>query len=223
VSRIRSPLLYGNTLAADSNFSAISLSSYKLGSLTLNWIRRIATGAVTALVVWLAIVVSETNVTAFLASQGWDQFLIDLWAALPTMATLKSVWWFWFGFGLLLGFAAALWLVSMFFETRIALRITGPHVGAAVQYPHVVTGTVRPAGIPVQVLVYSNDRQWWPQGIARVDAGSWTSTCYFGNTATQRGAAFKIIAVAGIDEISAPVSQIPGRAQRSRIVSVVRS
>jgi hypothetical protein len=108
-------------------------------------------------------------------------------------------------------------------EGEIRLEILSPTDGDTVDLIRTVRGSTTQPGAPLQLLVLSPDKKWYPQRQALVDGRSWIAECQFGNQEKGRGEPFKIIAIMPEEPIRNAIETIPANSVKSKIVSVIRS
>ena len=78
----------------------------------------------------------------------------------------------------------------------------------------------------VQVLVYSDDGNWHPQGTTTYDpttTGLWSADCWFGDKSSRAGSAYQVIAIEGQRPVTSPVRELPNSGLRSQTITVYRA
>ena len=104
--------------------------------------------------------------------------------------------------------------------TRI--RIVDPVANERVGYAFQATGSAKPLGSAVQVLVLAGDGRWHPQEKARFSGTGWSAMCWAGTFDTPSGTMFKVVAIDGTNPVSDPIDDLPSGVARSKIVTVFR-
>ena len=97
----------------------------------------------------------------------------------------------------------------------------GPSLGWKVGFRHAVYGTIRPSR-SVQVLVFSADRKWYPQGPVEVNGESWRLECQFGKRDSIPGNIYQILAISADARIQSPLTELPQGLAQSQIITVTR-
>ncbi len=106
---------------------------------------------------------------------------------------------------------------------RPALEIVSLRHDDLVDYRQVVYGIVRNPKKSLQLVVYSPDKKWYPQGAPEFDRNNWRALCYFGSVTSAPGKSYKVVAISGASEIHEALSELPKDGLKSEAVTVQRS
>lgn len=132
----------------------------------------------------------------------------------------------WLIAGIFLTAAVTFLFTQGYYKNRFSgLRILSPLEGSKIGHQQAVSGFIWPIEDSVQVLVYSTDGKLYRQSSVRYAGAQWEVDCKFGNPPPALGipgSPYKIIAIAGLKRIEAPVSDLPKGGRRSQIVNVSR-
>lgn len=102
------------------------------------------------------------------------------------------------------------------------LRIAGPTANGQVAHEFMVSGSAKPLGSAVQVLLLAGDGRWHPQEKARFSGTGWRSRCWAGAVDTPPGTMFKVVAVDGTLPFTEPLVELPSGLAQSKVVTVFR-
>lgn len=102
------------------------------------------------------------------------------------------------------------------------ISIAEPHHGGEVPYASTVCGTVCPPNTPVQVLVYSNDGQFYVQKDAKVHGRHWSVDTKYGFPDSAPGLPYTVVAVAGPKLTESPIPDVPVEHVMSEAVKVTK-
>ncbi len=105
-------------------------------------------------------------------------------------------------------------------DSEIKISISQPRDGGKIGMKHVVKGTIDPPGRPVQVLILSGDKMWYPQKAVTSEGRNWRVDCWFGNEKTPEGSPFTIAAIDGSYPFDLPIEKLPERVPASSLTSV---
>jgi hypothetical protein len=103
----------------------------------------------------------------------------------------------------------------------LSVEITNPDDGGLVSLRETVNGYVLPAASNVQVLVYSPEKRWYPQGPVKRRGTKWQVRATFGRD-DSADKVFRIVAVISDTVIREPILELPEGAIKSEIVIVTR-
>ena len=121
----------------------------------------------------------------------------------------------------LLVLVAVIWLWKAVRPARTSIEILTPLHDSTVPPVRNVQGSVWPTSSAVQVLVFANDRRWYPQPVPTRDGALWSVQCQLG-AADGAGRNYKIVAIAGADLVVNPLRRLPWRGKKSRAIVVTR-
>jgi hypothetical protein len=105
---------------------------------------------------------------------------------------------------------------------RPVVEIFHPVEGERVGLHETVRGTIQPPG-PLQVLVLSNDGEWYRQADPQLIGVAWSVQCTFGTESSRSDRSYEIIAIAGKAVRANSVAKLPRRGAKSRRVRVWRA
>ena len=103
------------------------------------------------------------------------------------------------------------------------IRISTPQPRAHLTRQFIVSGTAKPIGSAVQVLLLAGDGRWHPQEKPVFSGTGWYTRCWAGAEDAQVGSMFRIVAVDGSRPITEPVTELPSGIARSKEVVVYRA
>ena len=104
--------------------------------------------------------------------------------------------------------------------TRI--RVSTPASNGRAAHEFQVTGSAKPLGSAVQVLMLAGDGPWHPQERPRFSGTGGRARCWAGAPDSPPGTLFKVVAIDGADLITEPVAELPSGVARSKVVTVIR-